>query len=149
MSDLTPELKAEIEQILRTSSPGLTHGEIFRYRERGLNAEEIATAHGTSLSNIKTFIISLNHLLGGTTPTTKSAARRNSYVYKELLNHYLSPALRSYVDTRLRQLMEIDPEITMDPLRTRTHNHSANRARRSPEESICPACHVAHAGECY
>ncbi len=33
MGDLTPELQPEIEQILRTSGPGLTHGEIFRYME--------------------------------------------------------------------------------------------------------------------
>ncbi len=48
MSTLTPDMRAEIKQILRTSSPGLTHGEVFRYMERGLNAEQIASIRDTT-----------------------------------------------------------------------------------------------------
>lgn len=43
---LTPELRGEIEDILRRSSDGLEHGATFRLRERGLTDAEIAAARG-------------------------------------------------------------------------------------------------------
>jgi len=48
-------------------------------------------------------------------PTTKSAARTNAMVYKELLNHHLSQALLYYLKTCLRALMEISPDIKWIP----------------------------------
>jgi hypothetical protein len=39
ISTLTPDMRAEIKQILRTSSPGLTHDEVFRYMEQVLGLE--------------------------------------------------------------------------------------------------------------
>jgi len=48
---------------LRTSSPGLTHGEVFRYVERGLNAEQIASIRDTTnVYYVKDVLSSLNHL---------------------------------------------------------------------------------------
>jgi hypothetical protein len=70
MNDLTAEHRSEIEQILRTSSPGLTHGEVFRSMEQDLGEEEMVARHGTSLSNVRGFLRSLDHLLNGTTPET-------------------------------------------------------------------------------
>ncbi len=147
-ADMTPEQRSEVEHILRNSSPGLTHGEVFRYREQGLNADEISSRHGTSLSNIRSFMQSLDHLFGGTLPTSRSAARTNSFVYKELLNHHLSPELLSYVQRRLRRLMEINPEITMEPLRTRSRQHAPKQTHPAVQPPVCPQCHCAHAGEC-
>ena len=147
-AELTPNLRSEVEQILRTSSPGLTHGEVFRYVEQGLDAEQIASRHGTSLSNIQGFMRSLNHLLDGTIPTSRTAARTNSWVYKELLNHHLSPGLLSYVQRRLRRLMEINPEITMEPLRTRSRQHAPKQTRPTRQPGPCPRCYLEHAGEC-
>jgi hypothetical protein len=149
MSELRPELRDEIEEILRTTSSGLTHGEVFRYMEQGLTVEQIASSRGTGVHYIRDVWNSLQHLLNGTMPTAKSDAKINSQVYKELLNHYLSPALRTYVNTRLHRLMEINPEINLDPLRTRTHRHSVNRTHRPTREAECPTCGLTHAGECY
>ena len=67
-------------------------------------------------------------------------------MYKELLNHYMSPALRTYVNTRVDKLIEINPEINMDPLRTRTHQHFVNRTHRPTREAECPTCGLTHAG---
>jgi hypothetical protein len=149
MSELTPELRAEIKKILRITSPGLTHGEVFRYMERGLTVEQIASSRGTGVPYIRDVWNSLLHLLKGTMPDSKSDAKINSQVYKELLNHYLSPSLRTYVNTRLHKLIEINPEITMDLLRTRTQQHSVTRTRRPTREAECPTCGLNHAGECY
>lgn len=148
-SGLTAEHRAEVEQILRTSSPGLTHGEVFRYAEQGLDDAEISARHGTGVSNIRNFRRSLTHLFEGTLPETKSAARTNSLVYKELLNHALSPGLLTYVQQRLRALMAINPEITMEPLRTRSHQYRISRpAPKKKQQPPCPDCHLVHAGEC-
>ncbi len=98
VSGPTAEYRREIEQILRTSSLGLTHGEVFRYVEQGLDTPEIAASHGSSPSNVSNFMRSLTHLFDGTFPESQSAARTNAFGYKELLNHPLSPGLRSYVE---------------------------------------------------
>lgn len=148
MNALTPDFRSEIEQILRTSSPGLTHGEVFRYLEQDLSVEEIVDRHGTSLSNVGGFMRSLDHLLEGTMPENKSAARTNSMVYKELLNHDLSPGLLNYVKHCLRLLMAINPEINMDPLRTRSHQYGSKQSRLTPQKAVCPNCSLQHAGEC-
>ena len=63
MTRLTPELRVEIEQILRNSSTGLTHGEVFRHLERGLDAEQIAASRGTNIYYMRDIITSLRHLL--------------------------------------------------------------------------------------
>jgi hypothetical protein len=123
MNELTAEQRSEIERILRTSSPGLTHGELFRLKEQGLSEQEIVARHGTGLSNVRSFMRSLDHLFDGTLPESKSAARTNSMVYKELLNHDLSPGLLSHVKRQLRCLMELNPEINMEPLRTRRYQY--------------------------
>lgn len=147
-SGLTAELRPEIERILRNSSPGLTHGELFRYSEQGLGEEEIVARHGTGLSNVRNFMRSLDHLFGGTIPDTKSAARKNSMVYKELLNHDLSPELLSHVKQQLRSLMLVNPKINMAPLRTRNYQYSANPRPHVVTDSMCPRCRLVHAGEC-
>jgi hypothetical protein len=52
------------------------HGAVFRDIERGLGAERMATSR--SNSNAKNFVCSVEAMLDGTLPTTKSAALRNS-----------------------------------------------------------------------
>lgn len=148
VSGPTAEYRREIEQVLRTSSPGLTHGEVFRYMEQGLEEREIAASHGSSPSNVRNFMRSLRHLFDGTFPESRSAARTNAFVYKELLNHPLSPGLRSYVEQCLRRLMAINPEITMEPLRTRGHQYAPAKPRQKTQETLCRRCFLVHAGEC-
>jgi len=81
--------------------------------ERGLNAEQIASIRDTTnVYYVKDVMSSLNHLFDDTLPTSRSTARTNSQVYKELLNHHLSPALLSYVNTRLHRLRRSTPRST-------------------------------------
>ena len=149
MSALTPKLRAEIEHHLRARS--IRHGIVFRDMERDLNAEQMACSQRTSVSNVRNLIRSVQHLLDGTLPTTKSLALTNSYVYREFLDRSPSPALRSYVTSCLRQLAAINPEIRVDePLRPGTLHEgrdSGARGRRYPEDCM-PTCHMVHAGEC-
>ena len=114
--------------------------------ERGLTVKQIASGRGSGVSYIRDVWNRLLHSLKSTMPDSKSDAKINSQVYKELLNHYLSPVLRTYVKTRLDKLIEINPEINMDPLRTRTHQHFVNRTHRPTREAECPTCGLTHAG---
>ncbi|BBY28146.1 endonuclease/exonuclease/phosphatase family protein [Mycolicibacterium sediminis] len=120
---LIPELRAEIESILRASGDGLSHGATFRLHEQGLRVDEIADRRGVSLGATRNFLRSLDALLSGTLPTSTSAALTNSYVYRELLNHARSDELDRYVDAQLRRLKSINPEVSFAPLRTRTHQY--------------------------
>ena len=149
MSALTPKLRAEIEHHLHARS--IRHGIVFRDMERDLNAQQMACSQRTSVSNVRNLIRSVQHLLDGTLPTTKSLALTNSYVYRELLDRNPSPALRSYVTSCLRQLAAINPEIRVDePLRPGTLHDAGTLAREAAatQKTACPTCHMVHAGEC-
>lgn len=102
---LTPELRAEIEQHLRANP--IRHGEVFRDMERGLSADQMAT----SRLNATNFMRSVEAMLAGTLPTTRSAALINSYGYRYLLTCNLSPELHIYVKAFLRRLAAINPEV--------------------------------------
>lgn len=128
---LSPELRSEIEDLLRGSSEGLSHGATFRLREQGLNEVEIsAKRRGVSVNTVRNYIRSLDQLFSGTIPDSPSAALRNSYVYRELLNHKLSPGLESYVKARLCELQAVNPEVRMDALQTRTFQYEITRPKR-------------------
>lgn len=146
---LTPEMRAEIENELRRSSDGLSHGATFRLREQGLSDAEIAARRGVSVATTRKFQRSLDALLNGTLPTSKSAAEDNSYVYRELLNHHISEVLRRYVMAQLSRLKEINPAVTTDPLNTRTHQYRVGMPKRRREGSLCPCgMQLSLAGTC-
>lgn len=66
-----------------------------------------------------------------------------------MFNHSLSPGLQSYVERRLRQLRDINPEITMEPLRTRSHQYPRrSRPRIKLQEKPCALCRLVHPGDC-
>ena len=70
-------------------------------------------------------------MLRGSYRRTPSSALKSSRGYRYLLGCNLSPALRSYVKSCLRQLQTINPEIRVDqPFRPGT-------------------CHMVHAGDCF
>ena len=150
--NLAPELRAEIEGILRRSGDGLSHGATFRLREMGIADAEIAARRGVSVSTTRMFLRSLDALLSGEIPTTKSLALTNSFVYGELLNHARSEALDCFAKAQLRKLKEVNPEVTIGPLHTRTHQYRVGERRRlKPVEEFCPDCAAIglfHAGRC-
>jgi endonuclease/exonuclease/phosphatase family metal-dependent hydrolase len=127
---LTPELRTEIEDVLRGSGEGLSHGATFQLREQGLGDAEIAAKRGVSVSTTRGFLRSLDDLLSGELPTTKSAALRNSYVYRELFNHTRSDALDTYVKAQLRKLKEINPDVKFDRLETRAFQYRVGKRKR-------------------
>lgn len=151
-STLTPELRSEIEDVLRRSGDGLSHGATFRLREQGLSDSEIAEARSVSVSATRVFLRSLDALLTGTLPSTKSLALTNSYVYRELLNHPRSANLDSYVRGQLRTLKEINPAVSFAPLKTRTHQYKVGQRKpKTVIEDWCPECAavgIVHAGRC-
>lgn len=146
---LDPELRAEIEDILRRSGEGLSHGATFRLHEQGLGDAEIAEARGVGVSATRVYLRSLNALFAGTLPTSMSAALDNSYVYRELLNHALSDKLASYTRTQLRKLKDINPQVSFDPLKTRRYQYGGGKRKtQKPVGDVCPDCGLTHSGEC-
>ena len=149
------KIRAEIERILREdTSDGLSHGAAFRLTEQGLTAEEIAAQRGVQVGSTRVFLRSLEHLFAGTLPTSKTAAEDNSYVYREFLNHSISPALAAYVNARLRELKAINTDVSFEPLNTRTYPYGGgkrNKPREMPEDEYCQDCKqigLLHVGEC-
>jgi hypothetical protein len=146
---LTRELRAEIEDILRRSSDGLEHGASFRLRERGLTDAEIAAARGVELGSNRVWLRSLDALLEGYLPTSKTAAEKNSYGYRELLNHQRSDALNRYVMTQLHKLKDLNPAVRLDPLNTRPYQYrKGNRQQERVIRETCSLCGTVHPGEC-
>jgi hypothetical protein len=161
MSALTPELRDEIERLLHTSDPGFSHGEVLRSIEQGLTAEQIAAKNRKSAADVEAYMKSLQHLLVGTIPASRSAARTNATAYRELLAREVSPTLQSYAGERLQRLLAINPDAAPAPTRARaaaprqaTPKPATTKPTRTPipeptRDKMCPECFVVHAGECY
>jgi len=149
---LTPALRAEIEAILRRSSDGLEHGASFRLREQGLTDAEIAAARGVKENSNRVWLRSLDAMLDGYLPKSKTAAEKNSYGYRELLNHARTEALDRYITSQLRKLQELNPAVRIAPLHTRPYQYRVPTRRTKPESQVkndpCPECGTLHAGEC-
>jgi len=150
--ELMPDMRAEIEDVLRRSGDGLSHGATFRLREQGFDTAEIAARRGVSVGATRVFLQSLDMLLIGTLPKAKSAALTNSYIYRELLNHRRSHALDRYVMAQLCKLKAINAEVSFAPLRTRRHQHRIGKPRQHKQiTDSCPECAavgITHAGRC-
>lgn len=146
---LTSEMRTEIEEVLRSSGDGLSHGATFQLREQGLSDAEIAAERGVTVATTRGFLRSLDDLLTGVLPTSKSDALRNSYVYRELLNHPRSEDLDRYVSSQLRKLKEINTAVRFDPLQTRSHQYRVGeRKRQQLIGEPCPECGTIHSGQC-
>ncbi len=95
---------------------------------------------------------SLDASLEGTLPTTKSGALRNSYKHREQRNHPTSDDLDRYIKAQLGKLKEINPEVSFDPLTTRTHQYRVGNPKQERAiEDPCPefaAVGIAHPGRC-
>lgn len=132
---LTTELLAEIKGILRRTPDGFEHGVAFRLREQGRSDAEIINKSG-GIGTSRRWLNSLDRLLSGARPTSKSAALDTSYGYRELFNHPRSDDLDRYARARLHELKELNPEVRFDPLHTRTRKHRAPERKSSPERPI-------------
>lgn len=158
MTALTSELRDEIERLLHTSDPGFNHGDVLRSVEQGLTVEQIAAKHRRNVADVEAYMKSVQHLLVGTIPASRSAARTNAAAYRELLGRELSPALQSFADERLRRLLAINPDGARSapaPSRPRTAApKQSTKPTRTPipeptRDKMCPDCFQVHAGECY
>lgn len=147
---LTADLRAEIEDVLRRSGDGLSHGATFQLWERGLSEAQIAVERGVGINTTRGFLRSLDALLTGTLPTTKSLALTNSYVYRELLNHARSDNLDSYVRAQLAKLKSINPGVRFDPLKTRTYQYRVGERKPQEQDTCleCAAIGITHLGRC-
>ncbi len=151
MSTLTPELQAEIAQHIRESSD-IRWGMIFRDMERGLTIEEIAASQPTSLDNARSYVRGTEAMLRGELPTAPSMAVKAARGYGYLLGCNVSPGLRSYVTSCLRQLATINPEIRVgEPFLPGPPRDAGTRARPddTAQKTACPTCHMFHAGDCF
>jgi endonuclease/exonuclease/phosphatase family metal-dependent hydrolase len=148
---LTPQIRAEIEGILRRAPDGFEHGIGFRLREKGLTDAEIINkicGIGTS----RRWLNSLDRLLSATRPTSKSAAKDTSYGYRELFNHHRTDDLDRYARAWLHELKSINPDdVNFEPLKTRAYQYGDSRPKtkqQRPVEEPCPECGTSHPGPC-
>ena len=141
---LTTGLRMEIEGILRRTPDGFEHGVGFRLREQGLTDAEI-TDKSCGMGTSRRWLNSLDRLLGGTPPTSKSAAMDTSYGYRELLNHPRSDDLDRYARAWLRELKAINPEVSFDPLKTRAYKYGKGTRKPSQprDTGTCLKCGIA------
>jgi hypothetical protein len=148
MSTLTPELRAEIARHQCEMSG--REGMIIRDMELGLTDEQMAAKQNTTAENVKNYVRGTKAMLRGELPTTPSSALKTARGYRYLLGCNLSPELRSYVTSCLRQLKTINPQIREEPLHPGTPRELRTRARPddTAREPNCPSCHMLHAGEC-
>ena len=147
MSELTPELRVEIEEILQKSQK--RHGYVYRELAEGMGPEEMAKRHDKTAAHMKRFVTSLKHILDGTMPTT-STVLTNSYGYRELLNYDTSRDLHEYVASWLARLKEKKSEVSFEPLDgDALVSPVASRKRADVVEVVCPQCFMVHPGECY
>ena len=146
----TPQLRAEIEDILRRAPDGFEHGVGFRLREQGLTDTEIINK-SSGIGTSRRWLNSLDRLLSGARPTSKSAALDTSYAYRELFNHPRSDKLDRYARAWLHELRKINPEVLFEPLNTRHRKYEP--PQRKPKqaraaEQPCPECGAIHRGLC-
>jgi len=132
MSSLTPELR---------ESRDIRGGMILRDMERGLIVEQIAASQNTTLDNARNYVRGIQAMLRGELPTTPSSALKAARGYRHLLGCDLSPALRSYVTSCLRQLATINPEIRVEePFRPGTLREAGTRARPDDSDDVEGVC---------
>jgi hypothetical protein len=148
---LTPQLRTEIESILRRTPEGFEHGVGFRLRERGLTDAEIISK-SCGIGTTRRWLSSLDRLLRGTLPTSKSAAKDTSYAYRELFNHRRSDDLDRYARAWLHELKAINPDdVSFEPLKARTYQYGKSKPKPKQEKPIeepCPECGTSHPGLC-
>jgi hypothetical protein len=148
---ITPQLRAEIGGILRRAPDGFEHGVGFRLREKGLTDAEIINK-SCGIGTTRRWLRSLDRLLSGTRPTSKSAAKDTSYAYRELFNHRRSDDLDRYARAWLHELKAINPDdVSFEPLKTRTYQYGKSKPkpkRERPIEEPCPECGTNHPGLC-
>lgn len=87
---------------------------ILRDMESGLDVEQIAVKQGTSITNVRAYVRGVDAVLSGELPTTPALALKGVRTYRLMLRFNLSPELRSYVTTCIRQLAMVNPEIRLD-----------------------------------
>jgi len=148
---LTPQLRAEIEEILRRAPDGFEHGIGFRLREQGLTDAEIINKI-CGIGTTRRWLNSLDRLLSATRPTSKSAAKDTSYGYQELFNHRRTDDLDRYARAWLHELKAINPdEVSFEPLKTRAYQYGESTPKpkgERPIEEPCPECGTSHPGLC-
>jgi hypothetical protein len=147
---LTPEIREEIERLLRAGGDGLSHGAVFCLREQGLSVEEIPAKRKVSFAETKKWIESVDHLLGGTIPASGPKAERNSYAYRYLLWCSPSEGLLRYAKARPRDLQEVNPKISFEPMPPRGHQYGKGQGSCQEEQvsESCRDCGLVHVGEC-
>ena len=119
MSDQYP-FRTEIEQILRKNTRS-HFAKRFLGMQTGLTdaemAEEAARAgEGVRVERIAYVRETVRMSLDGQLADRTARAQSQAALYRELLNYPMTPELRQHVTTRVTQLRQIDPSISLKPL---------------------------------
>jgi hypothetical protein len=79
--------------------------------------------------------------LDGQLADRTARAQSQAALYRELLNYPLTPELRQHVTTRLTQLQQIDPSISLKPLGDIRLGANKRRSATTPEPP-CKKCNL-------
>lgn len=146
MSGLTPELLAEIRQLLGRSS--IRHGMAFRGMEQNLTADQIAAQWHRSSSHARNIMRSVQHLLDGELPRGSDMAYVNSFAYRELWELGASPALLIHIKACLRELTTLNPDVKIEPMGPVSFPSEAPRRKVTKPAPSCPHCHLSLPCDC-
>ena len=147
-NQLTPALRAEIEQILTSAGDDNRHAMAFRGLQQGLGAEQIAKEWDRSKSYAIMVMRSVRYLLDGELPRASSRVLTTSYVYRALLAYHPSDALRGYAMACLRELHARNPETKVKPMgQVFFQDHSGSR-KPTRQLRFCPKCFLSLPCEC-
>lgn len=141
----------EITQIL-SDHPRTRYAKVLIGMSRGLtDAEMVAEAieanepiNAESIGQVRRLVrLPLDDEL----VPARSDAAGQAGLYRELLNYRRSSELTQHINTKLAKLRELDPTILLTPL-GHVQLGANNQARRERSETVCPDCHLVHAGPC-
>jgi hypothetical protein len=139
MSDQYP-FRTEIEQILRKNTRS-HFAKRFLGMQKGLTDAEMAEEAVRAGERIAYVRETVRLTLEVNWPTARHGPSRRPRCNRELLNYPMTPELRQQVTTRLTQLQQIDPSISLKPLGD-IRLGANKRPRSTTPEPPCKKCHL-------
>lgn len=139
--------RVEIEQMFRTHTRS-HFAQTFVRVEAGLSDEQISVEMRVSPQRSTRVRKAVQMVLADAPISAKTWATIAAAIYRELLNYTMSDGLRQHVNTRIAQYQRIDPAIPSAALGNLVLGSNV-RPKAERTHDVCPACQIAHGGECW
>jgi hypothetical protein len=147
----TPEIRAEIEQILidhaRTRAAKVLIGMCNELTDADMAAASIEEGQPINAESVAAVRRLVRMTLDDQIVPAPSDAAAQAAIYRELLNYRRSDELTQHIRTKLAKLRAIDPTIPDTPLGHIVLGGPGGTPQGKPEE-VCQQCFLVHSGEC-